>query len=115
MRRPIKRKAHGAIDYAFLAANLVAPSVLGLEGPARTLPYLFGAVQGALNAVTDQPLALKAVVPFRTHGTLELASGPAFVALPWLTSALAQPRARAFFGLTGVALVAVYSLTDWEA
>jgi hypothetical protein len=40
-------------------------------------------------------LALKRLVPFRTHGTIGLSSGPLLVALPWLTGALKDPKARA--------------------
>lgn len=110
-RKPISREAHGAIDYGFLAAL----TLLGLGGAARTLSYLFGVAQGLLNALTDQPLALKRLVPFRTHGTIELASGPLFVALPWLTGALRDARARNYFVVLGVLLVVVYNLTDWDA
>lgn len=78
------------------------------------LPYLFGGVQGALNAVTDQPLAAKRAVPFRTHGEIEKWSGPAFVLLPVLTGALKQPRARMYFGTLLVILVTVWQLTDWN-
>lgn len=94
---------------------MAAPSLLGLRGPARALSYLFGAAQGGLNALTDQPLALKRLVPFRTHGTIELLSGPLYVALPLLTGAARDPRARNYFLALGVVLVTVYNLTDWEA
>ena len=114
-KKPISPKAHGAIDYGFLAANLLAPSVLGLEGAARALSYFFGGIQGGLNAFTNQPLALKRVVPFRAHGTVELSSGPLFVLLPWLTGALKDPKARNYFLALGAVLVTVYNLTDWEA
>ena len=93
-------------------ANLIAPLLLGLKGSARTLSYLFGAVQGSLNAVTDQPLALRRLVPFRTHGTVELASLPLFVLLPWLTGASKDAKARRRFLALGVVLVTVYNLTD---
>jgi hypothetical protein len=49
----------------------------------------------SINVLTDQPLDLKRLVPFRTHGAIELSSGPLFVALPWLTDALKDPKARA--------------------
>jgi len=68
-----------------------------------------------LNALTDQPLALKRLVPFRTQGTIELLSGPAFVILPWLTGALEDPRARNYFLALGAVLVTVYNLTDLDA
>lgn len=54
-------------------------------------------------------------MPFRTHGTVELLGGPAFVALPWLTGALEDPRARSYFLALGAVLVTVYNLTDWDA
>ncbi len=78
------------------------------------LLYLFGGVQGALNAVTDQPLPAKRAVPFRIHGEIEKWSGPAFVLLPVLTGALEQPRARMYFGTLLVILVTVFHLTDWN-
>ena len=115
MNKPIKPGAHGAIDHGFLALNLSAPSLLGLKGTARTLAYLFGAIQGGLNALTDQPLALRRIVPFKTHGTIELSGGPLFLALPWLTGALKASKARAYFLALGAVLVTVYSLTDWDA
>jgi len=37
------------------------------------------------------------------------------LALPWLTGALKEPKARAYFLILGAMLVAVYGLTDWEA
>ncbi|MBA3415598.1 MAG: hypothetical protein H0U10_10280 [Chloroflexia bacterium] len=112
---PISPKAHGAIDYGFLGLMLAAPSLLGLTGPARTLCYLFGGAQGIPNALTDQPYAVERLVPFRTHGTIELASGLLFVALPVLTGAVKDPKARNYFLAAGAMLAAVYILTDWDA
>jgi hypothetical protein len=69
-------------------------TLLGFGGTARTLSYLFGGMQGLLNALTDQSQALKRLLPFRT---LELSSGPLFVALPWVTGSLKDPMARNHF------------------
>ena len=115
MAKPISPAVHGAIDYGFLTLMTVAPPLLGLQGPARLLPRLFGGGQGVLNALTDQPYALRRVVPFKTHGELERWSGPAFVALPVITGALREPRARLFFGGALVLLLLNYNLTDWDA
>jgi len=112
--KPISPQMHGAIDYGLLGLNLAAPSLLGLKGSARVLPYLIGGVQGALNAVTDQPLAARRVVPFRMHGQIEKWSLPAVALLPLATGALKQPRARLFFGTTFGLLLAVFQLTDWK-
>lgn len=113
--RPISPKLHGALDYGFLATMLTAPSLLRLDRRARLLFAAMGAAQGTLNAFTDQPLSVKRLVPFRTHGLIEKANAPTFVLLPLLTGVLRDPRARAFFAAAGVALVAVYNLTDWDA
>jgi hypothetical protein len=115
MAKPISPSAHGAIDYGFLALMTTVPPLLGLTGSARLLPRLFGGAQGALNAVTDHPLAVRRLVPFAVHGRVEKWGGPAFVALPLISGALRQPRARAFFGGTLLLLLANYNLTDWEA
>jgi hypothetical protein len=119
VNEPIKPGTHGAIDYGFLALNPSATSLLGLNGAARALAYLFGGAQGGPNAVTDQPLALRRIVPFGTHGTMELSSGPLFaalpLALPWPTGAPKGPEARAYFLILGAVLVAVYGLNDREA
>ena len=114
-KKPITPKLHGAIDYGFLGLMLAAPSLLGLSGPAKALPYLFGGVQGGLNAVTKQPLAIKRLVPFRVHGAIDLATTPALVLLPLVTGALKQPKVRAFFGGARGLLAAVYALTGWNA
>lgn len=115
MKKPISPMAHGAIDYGFLAVMTVGPSVLGLQGAARLIPRLLGGAQGALNAFTDQPLAVRRVVPFRTHGRLEKLGGAAFVALPLVTGALRERRARGFFGAMLALLLVNYNLTDWDA
>ncbi len=111
--KPISPKAHGMIDYGFLGMMLAAPSLLKFQGPAKTLPYLFGGVQGLLNAFTDQPFAIKRVVPFPLHGKIDKWSSPVLVALPLLTGAWKQPKARAFFGGSLALLVTTYLLTDW--
>ena len=111
--KPISPAAHGAIDYAFAAAHALAPSVLGLTGPAKTLCYGFAAATLAINALTDHPLGVVRVIPFRRHGELETPFFPAIALLPWLTGASAQPRARWYFAAYFVLGAANYLLTDY--
>lgn len=115
MRKPISPTLHGALDYGFLAAMLTVPKLLGLPRRGRAVAAAFGAAQGGLNAVTDQPLAVRHLVPFRLHGAVDLAALPAVVGLPLLTGVLRDRRARAFFLGSGAALAAVYAFTDWDA
>ncbi|MBW0101339.1 hypothetical protein [Pseudonocardia sp. KRD291] len=115
MRKPISPALHGALDYGFLGMMLVVPRLLGLDRRARALFGTFGAVQGTLNALTDQPLGVARLVPFATHGTAERDSLPLFVALPLLTGVLRDRAALGFFLGAGATLVTVYNLTDWDA
>ena len=68
----------------------------------------------ALSMLTDYPLGVKQVVPFKAHGVAEGAIGALLPALPFALGFASQHRARnLFFGLT--ALTAVVSLlTDWD-
>jgi hypothetical protein len=113
--KPISPAAHGAIDYAFAAAHLLAPSLLGLKGPARSLCYIFGLKVLALNALSDHPLALNRAIPMPTHKKLETSLLPGLVILPAVTGAWRQPAAGAFF--LGSLLVGLtnYLLTDYQA
>ncbi len=80
-------KLHGAIDYGFVTLQTLAPTLFGL----------------------------KKVIPFRVHGQLETPFVPALLVLPWLTGALKQGNARAyFFSFFSIALTN-YLLTDYKA
>ena len=115
MKQPIKVESHSLIDYGFLAVAVAGPIALGLQGPARTVPLAFGASQGALNALTDQPYAVERAVPFKLHGRAESLAVPAFAVALVATGALAQPKAKPYFLGFLAALAAVYVLTDWDA
>ena len=112
--KPIGPRTHGAIDYVFAAANSLAPTLFNFRGRARALSYAFASSQGLLNAFTDQPLAVRRVVPFSLHGRLETFFVPALVVLPWLAGALKQRAARRYFlAFFGIALTH-YLLTDYR-
>ena len=113
--KPISPRLHSVIDYGFAAGNLALPSLLGLSTRAKGMFALFGAVQGALNALTVQPFAVDQVVPFRMHGLIEKSSAPIYFGVPLLLGLHKEPRARMFWLALGVALIAVYNLTDWDA
>lgn len=115
MKKPIGPKAHGAIDYGFVTMQALAPSLFGLRGSAKSLCYAFAGAQGVLNAFTDQPLAVRRLVPFRVHGQLETPFVPALLLLPWVTGALKQRKARRYFVSFFVVALANYLLTDYKA
>jgi hypothetical protein len=115
MQKPIGPTAHVAIDYGFVATQFLAPSLFGLKGAAKSLCYFFGATQGVINALTDNRLGMKRVIPLHVHGELETPFVPALLALPLLAGAMKQPNARKYF-LTFFGIATVhYLLTDYEA
>lgn len=79
------------------------------------LCYTFAALQGTLNALTDQLLGIKRVVPFRTHGQLETPFVPALLLLPWATGALKEQNARRYFLAFFSIALANSLLTDYNA
>lgn len=113
-RKPISPAAHGLIDYGFGLLNTVGPALLGLHGPARTVPAVTTAVQGTLNAFTNQPYAVRRAIPFRLHGQAESLGVPALLVATIVTGAWKQPRAPLFFGTLFGLLGTVYALTDWK-
>lgn len=113
--KPIDPRLHGLIDYGFAATNLLVPKLLRMPKRNRRLFAAFGLIQGGLNAVTAQPNALVPDVPFAVHGKIEKVSTPIFVVAPLLLRTHKSPKGMLYWLLTGVALVAVYNLTDWDA
>ena len=113
--KPIGPTAHGAIDYAFVTMNLLAPTPSGLQGPAKAICYGFAASRGLLNSLTDHPLGLKKVVPLRLHGELETPFVPAILALPFVTGAFKPRNARIYFMAYFAIAAANYIFTDYNA
>jgi hypothetical protein len=115
MTKPIRRTAHVALDHTLGATLLTAPHLLGLSTRARAFFGAFGAVTVAVNAFTASPLAVKPLIPFRTHRAIDLAADPLYLALPLLTGIAKEPRARALWLGSAALLAAAVALTDWDA
>ncbi len=60
-------------------------------------------------------VGVEPVLSLRTHGWIEAASLPPFLAVPFLTGAAFEPADRAFWIGPGAALATVCALTDWQA
>lgn len=114
-KKPIGPKLHGALDYGVAALELAAPSLLKLNKKASTISYALAATKSIINSLTDHPLSLKPLIPFRVHGQLDAALLPAVLVAPWATKAVKQPIAKAYFiTLFSLALTTVL-FTDFRA
>lgn len=108
-------KIHGILDIAVILVLLIAPSVLDFPNEAATVSYILGAAYVLLVLFTAYPFGLAKVIPFTTHGTLELVLSPFLVAMPWLAGFAEHGPARYFYIVAGVALFAVWLTTDYKA
>jgi len=115
MRKPISPRIHGVLDYATSTAVAVAPRAMSFPRPARRMFESLAAGYTGLAAVTDYPLSVKRVAPFKVHGATELAIAAVLPAMPWVLGFSEHRAARNLcFGLTAITLV-VAALTDWDA
>jgi len=114
MRKPITPLAHGIMDYATVATVAAAPKLMKFPASAAIACYALAAGYAGLSMLTDYPLAVKRVIPFKGHGIAEAAIGALLPALPFVLGVGGNSRARNFFlGLTGLTAVTA-ALTDWN-
>jgi hypothetical protein len=112
--KPISPRMHGVLDYATSTAVAVAPRTMNFPKPARILFESLAAGYTGLSAVTDYPLSVKRIAPFKVHGATELAIAAVLPALPFALGFADHRAARNLcFGLTALTLV-VAALTDWD-
>ena len=114
MRKPISPRVHGMIDYATVATAAAVPALMHFPPKAARAAWALAGSYGGLSSMTDYPLSVKHVVPFKAHGAAEAVIGLALPALPWVLGFSRHRAARNFFlGLTALTFV-VAALTDWE-
>ncbi len=84
--RVIPTTAHGVVDYTTAFTLLVAPKLWRLDEvpPSAATFYVFGASLTATSLVTDYELSVANVIPMRTHLALDIASGAALAASPFI-------------------------------
>ena len=113
-RKPISPKVHGVLDYATSATVAIAPRAMNFPKPARMLFESLAAGYTGLSAITDYPLSVKRLAPFKAHGATELAIAAVLPVLPFALGFSEHRAARNLaFGLTALTLV-VAALTDWD-
>jgi hypothetical protein len=115
MKRPITPAMHGAIDYGMSTVLLAAPWLLRMSRKAALTFNAFGAAQAGVNALTNQPLAVRPLIPYKTHRTIDAVALPAHLAVPLLTGVAREPKARMLWIGALAGMIGVILLTDWDA
>ncbi|KUG06386.1 SPW repeat domain-containing protein [Solirubrum puertoriconensis] len=108
--------AHGVLDYIVSMFFLLAPLLFDLQHPFSTAFYVLGAGYLVVALLTDYPLGWMRIIPFPMHGAMELVSGLAFIALPFIFGfSDSEPVARNLFIGSGIMFVMSWLITDWKA
>ncbi len=108
------RKQHGINDYGFAAIQLLVPALIGCNKNAVRLHALLGANVLAYNALSDTPVGLKPLIPYKIHEKVDIATVAGLALLTFAKPIRQDKRALPFhIGLVALAAVNVL-LTDWD-
>jgi hypothetical protein len=85
--RPIDSTLHGVTDYSVGTVLMTAfPSLVGLNGTtAGTQIRVAGAVHAGYSTLTDYPLGVVKVIPYKVHLALDALGAVALAATPFLS------------------------------
>ncbi len=85
--RPIDTTLHGVTDYSVGTTLMtVFPSLVGISGtPAGTQIRVAGAIHAGYSTITDYPLGVVKVLPYKAHLALDALGAVALAATPFLT------------------------------
>ena len=114
MRKPITPFAHGVLDYATAATMAAAPRLLSFPKRAALACYALAGDITSSAMLTDYPLGVKRVIPFKAHGAMDAFMGAVLPTLPMALGFWNNRPARNFFlGVTAL-MAASAVLTDWN-
>ena len=92
--RPVDATLHGVVDYqAGTLLTTVLPKLAGIEGTraARQIRTA-GAFHAGYSTVTDYPLGIVKLLPFKAHLALDAVGAVALAATPFITGQFKEGR-----------------------
>ena len=114
MKKPVSPAAHGIMDYALVGSLLTLPSLFGFSAKVKKLYAAEALALLVYVALTDQPAAIKPVIPFPVHGKIDPFNVAGFALQTGLKAFRKNKKAMAFnIGFTALAALTVL-LTDWQ-
>ena len=112
--KPISPKIHALIDYALVGSLFTLPSLFGFNKAVKKIYTAEALVLLGYVALTDQPLALKPLIPFPTHGKIDPFNVAQFALQSGFKVFRTERKALLFnIGFTALAGITVL-LTDWN-
>jgi hypothetical protein len=122
--RPIDATLHGATDYTVGTTLMtVFPRLAGIEGtPAAKQIRAAGAIHAGYSTITNYPLGVLTVLPFKAHLAIDAIGALALAATPFVTGRFKKGRdqwvpqvAICLFELTSLALTDPTGMGDYKA
>lgn len=107
--------AHGVIDIAFITLLAMAPIMFDLVPAVDTACFVMAGGYLLLTLMTDFRFGLLRLVPYPVHGWLDLLTGIALLAAPFLLGFEAGSAERNLSWIMGAVSVITWFLTDWKA
>ena len=111
MPRPIDSTLHGATDYSVGTLLLTAfPKLAGVEGTQSAKQIrTAGAIHAGYSTLTDYPLGVVKVIPYKAHLAIDALGALALAALPFVTGQWKKGRSQ-WVPHVGLALFELSSL-----
>lgn len=110
----ISPKMHGLIDYALVGSLLTLPSLLGFNSQVKKIYTAEAIALLTYVTLTDQPAAIKPVIPFPVHGKIDPFNVGQFALQTFLKPFRKDKQAQLFnIAFTAIAGITVL-LTDWN-
>lgn len=109
----LQSKTHGIIDYLLVLFLWLSPTLFLLPGTASIFIYGLGAVHLAITMLTNYDYGLVKVIPFKTHGFIELILSLLIVALSFYFGSMEGEFAGNYFLILGVVLFVFWLSSDY--
>ncbi len=110
----ISPKVHSLIDYILTSGLLIAPSLLSFNKTVKKIYTTEAIILLAYIAITDQPAAIKPIIPFTIHGKIDPVNISQFALQSFFKPFRKDKKALLFnIAFTAMAGVTVL-LTDWH-
>ncbi len=112
--RIVNARVHGVLDLALVVIFLLGPIVYGLGGSPAAISYVLAAVHLIVTLLTRYPMGIRKVIPFVTHGLIEIFVGVFLVILPTIAGYAPGSPARRFYTVVGAFLLLLWALTAYR-
>lgn len=104
---------HGIIDYLVVLFLWISPTVFGMDHTIAVYTYALGTVHLILTLFTNYSAGVFKIIPLPLHGLIELLVGIVLVIIAY-TLLRNDEVAKTFYAAFGVAVLAVFLLSDYR-